>query len=261
VLVDRAIKPAHGHVVVAVVDGDFTVKRLYKRGYIKLQAAIASIRRNFSVVLEKTVRELQGTSCLELDDKPAPKQQIMCSRSFGQAVVRGVDLAAALSEFTSRAAEKLRKQRGLAGGVHVFIRTSPFRQQDEQYSNSITVPLVHPTADTATLVQSAIAGLRVIYKKGFKYAKAGVMLLDLQPESVHQGCFDFDEPVPGLPHVEARDRARLMSALDTVNAKYGRGTILLASTRPTAARPWAMRQERKSPNYTTSWEDMPIVRA
>jgi DNA polymerase V len=158
----------------------------------------ATVRRHFSVVLEKTVRELQGVPCIELDDEPAPKQQIMCSRSFGEAVTRGRDLAEALTEFTSRAAVKLRAQQGAAGAVHVFIRTSPFRKDDAQYANSVTVPLVQPTADTASLVHAALRGLRQIYRPGFRYAKAGVMLVELQPQAVAQAAFDFDGPGQAL---------------------------------------------------------------
>src|SRR5450830_1213705 len=109
-------------------------------------------RRQFSVVLEKTVRELQGTSCMLLDDVPPARQQIMVSRSFGHTVTRGFDLATAVTEFASRAAQKLRMQQGTAGAIVVFIRTSPFRVDDLQYSASTTVPLRRSSADSAELV-------------------------------------------------------------------------------------------------------------
>jgi DNA polymerase V len=225
---------------------------------------LSTVRREFSVVVEKTVRELQGLPCMTLDDAPAPKQQIMCSRSFGQPVIRGVDLASAVGTFTSRASEKLRKQHSLAGSVHVFIRTSPFRPAEAQYSNSITVPLLRPTSDTTVLVHAAIAGLRRIYRKGFRYAKAGVMLVELQPASISQGELDFDIGVVPGEMVQRRrsERAKLMSTMDSLNLRYGRGTVQVASQnlpRQTAA--WGMRQERLSPGYTTSWDDMPIARA
>jgi len=226
----------------------------------------ATVRRHFSVVLEKTVRELQGVPCIELDDEPAPKQQIMCSRSFGEAVTRGRDLAEALTEFTSRAAVKLRAQQGAAGAVHVFIRTSPFRKDDPQYANSVTVPLVQPTADTASLVHSALRGLRQIYRPGFRYAKAGVMLVDLQPQEVAQAAFDFDGPALGASRTssepKAADRVKLMTAFDAVNQRFGRGSLQLAGAGGVNKKKgWGMRQERRTPCYTTSWAELPIARA
>lgn len=228
--------------------------------YDLVHTDVGAIRRQFSVVIEKTVRELQGVSCIALDDAPAPKQQIMCSRSFGHAVTRGIDLASAVTTFTTRAAEKLRKQRSLAGAVHVFIRTSPFRKDDPQYSNAVTVPLVRPSADTSELVHSAIAGLRLIYRKGYRYAKAGVMLIELQPQELHQVELDFGQ-TDAVEH--SLERGRLMSAVDSVNRKFGRGTLTLAGADGLARanRPWQMRQERMTQNYTTSWDEMPIARA
>jgi len=214
----------------------------------------ALVRSRWSVVLERTVRELQGTSCIDLDHAPAPKQEIACTRSFGHPVTALVDLNEAVTEFASRAAQKLRKQGSLAGQVLVFIRTSPFRK-DPQYSRSTTVPLRRPSADTAVIVSAALAGLRAIYRPGFKLAKAGVMLLDLQPDSVQQGELDLQDD-------EVQDRGRLMTALDELNQRYGRGTVLMASAGLAGdQRAWAMKQERRTPGYTTCWADMPVVRA
>lgn len=244
---------------------------------VRLDASTA--RRNFSVVLEKTVRELQGTPCIEVDDQPAPKQQIMVSRSFGHAVTKGRDLATAITENTSRAAEKLRGQGCAAGAIVVFIRTSPFRKDDPQYSATVTVPVLRPTADSALLATSAIAGLRRIYKSGFKYAKAGVMLVDLQSTDVQQGELDFDaveaptghdcEVRLGLSgsavacHQGARrGRAKLMSAMDAVNGRYGLGSLKLAGAGLEMDRKgWAMKPQRRTPQYTTCWGDIAVVRA
>lgn len=231
-----------------------------------VQLDAATVRRHFSVVLEKTVRELQGVPCIEVDDEPAAKQQIMCSRSFGQPITRGRDLAEALTEFASRAAVKLRNQASAAGAVHVFIRTSPFRADDPQYANSVTVPLVHPTADTAVLVASVIKGLRAIYRRGFRYAKAGVMLVDLQPQDVAQASFDFDAPASvhsgDAAAQVSKDRTQLMMTFDAVNRRFGRGSLLLAGAgAPKDKKAWGMRQDRRTPGYTTSWADMPVARA
>ncbi|WP_041930340.1 Y-family DNA polymerase [Methylibium petroleiphilum] len=219
----------------------------------------AAVRRRFSVVLEKTVLELRGISCLTLEDAPASRQQIMCSRSFGRPVLEMEGLVEALSDFAARAAEKLRKQENLAGAVHVFITTSPFRKEDRQYSRSVTVPLVRPTGDTRVLVSAAILALRAVFKPGYRYAKAGVMLMELQPESVHQAELDLGEPEPGTV---PRDRSKLMSAVDAVNRRHGRGSLMVASAGlATARREFVPKQERRTPHYTTSWDDMPVARA
>ena len=219
---------------------------------------VATIRKGWSVVLERTVRELQGTPCIGLDDAPAPKKEIANTRSFGHAVTELSDLTQAVTEFASRAAEKVRKQHSLASEVMVFIRTSPFRK-DPQYSRSIVVPLRRPTADTGAIVQATVLGLRAIYCQGFKYVKAGVMLLDLQPDSIIQGELDLG----GDDSLEnTADKARLMSALDAINKRYGRGTMKIASAGLDGdRRVWSMRQERRTPAYTTNWADIPIARA
>ena len=219
---------------------------------------VATIRKGWSVVLERTVRELQGTPCIGLDDAPAPKKEIASTRSFGHAVTELSDLTQAVTEFASRAAEKVRKQHSLASEVMVFIRTSPFRK-DPQYSRSIVVPLRRPTTDTGAIVQATVLGLRAIYCQGFKYVKAGVMLLDLQPDSIIQGELDLG----GDDSLEnTADKARLMSALDAINKRYGRGTMKIASAGLDGdRRVWSMRQERRTPAYTTNWADIPIARA
>jgi DNA polymerase V len=205
-------------------------------------------------VLERTVRELQGQACLPLEEVSASKREIACTRSFGHPVTELVDLVEAVSEFAGRAAEKLRKQDGHTGQVLVFIHTSPFRAQDKQCSRSITVPLRRPTCDTALIAGAAISGLRQIYKPGYRLAKAGVMLLDLQDSSVEQSELDLDDPGP--------DRGKLMGTLDAPNTRYGRGSIQLASSGVGGAdRTWTMKQELKTPNYTTCWKDLPRARA
>ena len=214
----------------------------------------AMVRGNWSVVLERTVRELQGRSCISLDHAPAPKQEIACTRSFGHPVTDLKDLSEAVTDFASRAAVKLRKQHSLVNQVLVFIRTSPFRK-GAQYSRSTTVPLRRPSADSALIIDAALAGLRAIYRQGFRYAKAGVMLLELQEDTVQQGELDLQDD-------KAKDRGKLMSTLDGLNHRYGRGTVLMASAGLAGdKRLWAMKQERRTPGYTTRWEDMPVARA
>jgi len=219
----------------------------------------ATVKRSWSVVLERTVRELNGIACIELEQAPVPKQQIACTRSFGQKVTELQELEQAITEFASRAAHKLRGQSSQAGAVLVFIRTSPFRLQDRQYARSITVPLRLPSSDTLRIVGAALAGIRQIFKPGFLYAKTGVMLLDLQPGGAMQQEIDLG----GHDLETDRRRQLLMQALDTVNDRWGKGTLRLGSTRVCSDRVaetqpggWEMKQERRSPRYTTRWGEV-----
>ena len=215
----------------------------------------ATVKRGWSVVLERTVRELQGTPCIGLEDAPEPKKQIACTRSFGRSVEAFEPLAEAVSEFASRAAEKLRKQSSHVSEVLVFVRTSPFRK-DPQYSRSMIVPMRRPTDDTSAIVGATLMGLRAIYQPGFRLAKAGVMLLDIQPSSREQFELDLGEPAA------ERDRSRLMKAMDSVNGRLGKGTIKVGSGRVgEAPRDWGMKQDRRTPAYTTEWADMPTAKA
>lgn len=215
---------------------------------------IATVRNRWSVVLERTVRELQGTSCIELEDAPAAKKEIACTRSFGQPITELRDLNEAVTHFASRAAEKLRKQGSTAHQVMCFVRTSPFRM-DPQYSRSISMPLRRPTADTGALVTAALTGLKAIFQPGYNYAKAGVMLLDLQPDMVSQGELD-------LQGDEAPDHSKLMTTLDGLNQRFGRGTVLMASAGLAGdKRAWVMKQERRTPQYTTCLDDLAVVQA
>lgn len=214
----------------------------------------ATVRSRWSVVLERTVRELQGEPCISLEEAPPAKQQIACTRSFGQPVTELPDLIEAISEFASRAAEKLRRQFALAGLIQVFAHTSPFRP-GPRFSKSVVVPLRRPTADSRLLVQAAVSGVEQIYQPGYRLSKAGVMLLDLMPDSVAQGELDFEPE-------EARDRSKLMMAMDCINDRFGSGTVHVGSAVGAGApRDWSMRQERLTPQYTTKWSDLPVARA
>ncbi len=216
----------------------------------------ATVRRGWSVVLERTVRELQGMPCVDLEDQPPAKKEIACTRSFGQAITTLPPLIEAVSEFATRAAEKLRVQDGHACQLLVFAHTSPFRP-GPRFSKSVVVPLRRPTSDTAALVTAAVAGIRAIYQPGYALAKAGVMLLELQPAACMQHELDLEED----DTVDAAS-TRLMMALDKINNRYGKGTLHMASTGTAGDdRTWAMKQERRTPHYTTDWDDLPVARA
>ena len=212
----------------------------------------AMVRRRWSVVLERTVRELQGIACLSIEQAGVPRKEIACTRSFGHPVLALSDLREAVTEFASRAAEKLRRQSSTTSAVLSFIRTSPFRPEP-QYGASATTPLAIPTADTGRIVQAALRGLCQVYRPGFNYAKAGVMLLDLQSDAIHQG---------ELALSDEHGRGGLMQVLDEMNHRYGRGTLCMASAGLAGTRRvWTMKQQRRTPQYTTRWEDLAIAHA
>ena len=195
-------------------------------------------------------------ACIGFDEEPASKKEIACTRSFGQFVTQLSDLQQAISDFSSRAAEKLRRQSSHTGQVLCFIRTSPFRVQDEQYSRSIAIPLRRPTDDSTEITQAALRGLQVLYRSGYRYAKAGVMLLDLSPADRCQHELALEQEPRSI------ERQKLMLALDDINRRYGRGTLQLASAGLEGdARLWSMRQERRTPGYTTRWNELALVRA
>lgn len=213
----------------------------------------ALARREWSVMLARTVRELQGISCIPMDLAPQPQQQIACTRSFGASVSELPALIEAVSEFATRAGEKLRKGGQRAGVLHVFIRSSPFRP-GPQFSRSASIQLVPPSSDTKQLVAAAVRGLRAIYEPGYQLSKAGVILLDLASEQGAQ--LDL------LP-AEGRDQSPLMETMDKLNARYGKGTVHVGTlgTPASTSGGWRMKQERRTPRYTTRIDEIPIARA
>jgi DNA polymerase V len=219
----------------------------------------ATLGRQFSVVLQKTVRELHGTPCLEVDDDPPAQQQIMCSRSFGNPVTELPDLIEVVSGFATRVARRLREQQGACNAVHVFISTSPYRRMDPQHSPAATLPLPHPTADTRALVNAAVTALRGIHKPGYRYVKAGVMLVELQSRQQERTSLNlFDEPEEMQPD----GRRDLMATLDALNERFGRDAVSIASSAKRSARiAHASRQERRSPRYTTRLDEVMVARA
>jgi DNA polymerase V len=211
-----------------------------------------TIRMQFSVVLERTVRELRGVSCLALDEVVPDKQQIMSSRSFGQYVYSLDDLESAVATYIARAAVKLRRQNSLAGALMVYIRTNPFSAHEAQYQKAITLPLPEATADTRVLVAWGSRILKQIYRSGYAYQKAGVMLSELQPVAMLQGSLFADKAATA-------SASRLMATMDSLNDKYGRNTLRVAAQGNGSC--WRMKRERVSPGYTTDWEGLPVVLA
>jgi DNA polymerase V len=205
------------------------------------------LRQQFSVVMQKTIHELNGIVCIELEEIAPIKKQILSSRSFGVPVRDYNSLAESITLYMSRAAEKLRKQNSYAGSVYVYIRTSPFKPDGTFYSNGMTIPLPSATDDTRQLVSVVLWALKQLYRPNLNYAKAGVMLGELVPAQGAQTDL-FSQ------RIETPKTSKLMATLDNINKKMGKESIKLASEG--FKRPWKMRQENKSASYTTNWDEL-----
>lgn len=212
------------------------------------EAHTPTLRADFGVVIEKTQRELQGTACIELQEIEPDKKQIISSRSFGQMVTELPVLQDALSTFVANACAKLRKQSSHASVIQVFLQTNRSREDLPQYMPSLAVPLPQPTNDTFVVNRWASYLCERMFKEGFHYKKAGIMLSEISPVSHYQA--DLLEPA-------IASDSRLMGALDKLNERYGRGTVKVSTQG--AFKSWQMRQERKSPSYTTDWTQVPYV--
>lgn len=228
--------------------------RLYRQGIrtgLELKRADGGwARKHLTVVGARIVMELNGISCLPLAKAPSSKKSIVTSRSFGQPVTAVSDLREAVITFASRAAVKLREQQLEAGALHLFLATSRFGEPSTVYSNGQTITLPSPTADTPILITMALRCLQSLYKPGYGYQKAGVMLAGLAPRGYRQ---------QSLFAPAAAENRPLMTALDQINSKWGTDTIRYGLTG--AGKSWEMRQSRKSPAYTTNWRELPVVKA
>ena len=211
---------------------------------------IQRIRNRFGVVMERTVRELRGVACLDMLDITPPRKQIISSRSFGQSVTALSELQEAVSVYMSTAAEKLRGQGSFAAAVHVYIHTNEHKHEEPQYSRAITIALPRPTDDTMQLVAAAKAGLYRIYRPGYRYKKAGVMLSEITPAGVVQTQLFADTLLP-------EKSLKLMAAMDDINLRMGKGAIHLASDG--VEQNWRMNRGSMTPAYTSSWDDLPVV--
>jgi len=209
------------------------------------------VRAEFGVVMERIVAELNGEACIGLDEVTPPRQQIICSRSFGMPVSLLEDLEQAVIAYTSRAAEKLRDQHSLAGGIQVHIRTSPHRKEDQLYQQAMLLPLFEPTDDTRLLCHAALKGLRQIYRSGYEYQKAGVMLTEIIAASAR--------PRKLFEDVAAQQKSSsLMTTLDQINRRMGSGTLQLLGEG--VRKSWAMRRGNMSQRYTTEWDELAVAR-
>ena len=202
------------------------------------------IRQQFSIVLEKTVRELNGVMCIELKDIEEPNKEIIVSRSFGRRVRDKQELIEAVTSYTSRAAERMRKQNSVATSLYIYIRTSPHNDK-KQYANGVNIPLFQPSDDTIVLTNAALLGLDYIYRDGFDYQKAGITLCNLTSKHKMQGNL-FSDTI-------SNSRMKIM---DTINQRW-KGKLKLGSEGIT--KEWEMKAQFKSRNYTTNWDQLIIA--
>ena len=206
------------------------------------------VRRRLSITAARTRLELQGISCLAMEETPPAKQSIACSRSFGLPITEAAELKAAVFTFLARAAEKLRKQQLLAGCLQVYVGHRGAPGERRLRLTARTVELAPAGADTAALNRAAGAILKELFQPGQQYRKAGVVLAGLTPAAARQGHLFAPQPRAAEP---------LMGALDRINRRWGRDTIQYAAG---LARSWLPRQARRSPAYTTDWHQLPVVR-
>lgn len=208
---------------------------------------IRFIRKHFNVVLERTVRELRGEPCLELEEFAPVKQEIVCSRSFGERITDYDAMRQAICSYASRAAEKLRGEHQYCRFISTFVKTSPFALNEPYYGNSASVKLLTPTQDSRDIIAAATRSLDAIWKDGHRYQKAGVMLGDFFSQGIAQlNLFDDNAP--------RRGSEKLMEVLDHLNAKEGKGALYFAGQG--IQQQWAMNREMLSPRYTTRYEDL-----
>lgn len=207
------------------------------------------VRHTMGVVGERTWLELRGTPCVEMD-RPTAKKSICTSRSFGEKLTELAPVSEAVANFAAGCAEKLRKQHSYGCVLTVFLQTNPFATNQAQYFNQSVMQLSVPTNDTAEIINVALTGLRSIFKSGYLYKKAGVIISEVIPERPLQADL-FD----------TRDREkynRVMMVMDSLNASYGRQKVKIAAQG--FDRKWKLKNEKLSPCYTTKLGDVLVIK-
>ncbi|NOS85585.1 MAG: Y-family DNA polymerase [Ignavibacteria bacterium] len=205
------------------------------------------IKDKMGIIGLRTKYELQGTSAVDLDEVLEPKKAIMSSRSFGKYVNNVNELEEAISQYTIRATEKLRLQKSNCNSINVFLMTNHYKLTDKQHTESKTITLPEPTSYTPDIIKYATFVLRKLYRKGYNYIKAGVLLSNIVPES----------PIQLNVFLQNRDHAkrdRVMKTLDNINVRFGRDTLKIASSG--LSQNWAMKRQHISQRYTTNWNEL-----
>ncbi len=207
------------------------------------------LQTQFNVTVARTVLELNGVACSELEETAPDKQQIICSRSFSRRITNYGELSQALAEFCSRAAEKLRRQQSVTGCITIFIRTSPFNVQEPHYQRTASLKLASATQDTRAIIAAANRMLIAIFKAGYGYQKCGVQLSQLQPAS-SPGQIELFGFADNALLTENRP---LMQAVDQINGRFTKAISVAATG---FDKSWKAKAERVSPGYTTNWQEL-----
>ena len=235
--------------------------RMFKLGFRTAQDLAAAdplwIRKNFSVVQEQLVRELNGEHCLDIATIPVPRKNIQVSRSFPEATNDYRALSEAVSTFAAKACEKARSEGTVAAAVYVHLNTSWYKN-DSRVSEGKMCGFEIPTSNSPEVIRATLALLREIYREGPLYKKASVMLLNLQDAKAvkSQGMlFDLDNKPPAE---RSRDE-QLMESLDRINQTFGKGTVFFSSQG--VNQKWRSASEHCSPNYTLNFAELPVVKA
>lgn len=212
------------------------------------------IRKRFGVVLERIVWELRGVDVVRLDDIDHKRQNIMTSRTFGQATDNMDDLREAVRSHAQAGAEKVRRQHSVAQAIMVFLSTPRFRSDLPQDYPSLTLPLPMPTDDSRVIIGVAQRALEMIYRRGYQYAKAGVMMIDLTD------CDGLQLDMLYTQETEERRQqsAKLMGVMDALNREFGRGAVTLGGMRMNER--WRQRDTRQTQRFLTSWNEIPEIK-
>ena len=205
------------------------------------------IRKNMGVIGEKIYFELKGISCIDLEIFPLNKKSCCVSRSFSKPIEKLNDLEESISNYGIRVAEKIREEKLVAQSMSIFVLTNHFNKREKQYSNSIKLQLPFPTNDSIKIVKRALEGVRQIYRNGYKYKKAGIILYELNKSSAIRGLLDTDR----------EESESMMQTIDKINYRYGSSTIKLASEG--IEKRWSMRRENISQCYTTRFDELKEV--
>ncbi len=209
------------------------------------------IRRKTNVLVERIILELLGMPCYNIENRITAQKSITSSRSFRRPIIKIAEMKEAISSYVANACERLRSQKSFANIIVVYLKTNKFKKGEKQYSNAAFIKLPFPTASTIELTKYALWGISRIFKSGYKYKKAGIILDCLEPSKQIQSSLF---PIPNL----AKRESLLMKVIDKINNKFGRGTIWLACEG--IRKQWEMRRNLLSKRYTTNINEILTVK-